>query len=149
MLPRAEINVTPMMDVMLVVLMIFMFVMPVIDAAVDLPLAANADARPPEEDEILLRIDRRGTYVLETADVWGSAHGWNPSRVMMPDELRRELEKLYAVQTRDRILYLKADNELPFGAVERAIEIARRSGVRVVAAVAERTRSAGVVRPVP
>src|SRR6266487_1282819 len=101
MLPRAEINVTPMMDVMLVVLMIFMVIVPAIDAAVHLPTAANADPRPPDRDEIVLRIERSGTYVLETPDVWGSTWGWNPSRVVTPDELRGELGRLFGRRTKD------------------------------------------------
>jgi len=141
MLPRAQINVTPMMDVMLVVLMIFMFIVPVIDAAVRLPPAANADSRPVDDDEIVLRIDAQGTYTLETPDAWGGSV-WASPRWVTPDELRRELKRLYAGRTKDRVLYLKADTDLPFGAVERAIEIARASGVRVVGAVTER-RSVG------
>jgi len=136
MLPRAQINVTPMMDVMLVILIIFMCIVPVIDAAVRLPTAANADPRPVDDDEIVLRIDAAGTYTLETPDVWGST-GRAP-RVVTPDELRRALGNLYTGRTKDRVLYLKADTDLPFGAVERAIEIARASGVRVVGAVTER-----------
>ena len=141
MLPRAEINVTPMMDVMLVVLMIFMVIVPAIDAAVELPAAVNADRRPPNEGEIVLQIDRSGTYTLETPDVWGSTWGWDPSQRVTADGLRRELERLYGRRTLDRVLYLKADTELPFGAVQRAIEIARQSGVRVVAVVTEPTRT--------
>jgi len=138
MLPRAEINVTPMMDVMLVVLMIFMVIVPAIDAAIELPPAANADPRPPVEDEIVLVIDRSGTYTLETPDVWGGTGGWNPSVVVTSDELRRELGRLYGRRTIDRVLYLKADTGLPFGVVQRAIEIARESGVWMVAVVTER-----------
>ena len=136
--PRAEINVTPMMDVMLVVLMIFMFIVPAIIAAVNLPVAAHADPRPAERHEVVLQIDRNGTYTLVMPDVWGDAGGWGPTRVVTPDELRRELARLYGRRTKDRVLFLKADTDLPFGAVERAIEIARASGVRVVGAVTER-----------
>src|SRR3989337_1249991 len=117
MLPRAEIDVTPMTDVMLVVLMIFMFMVPALIAAVELPSASYADPRSTERDEIVLLINRSGTYTLETPDVWGSTWGWNPSQVVTPDELRRELRKLYAGRTKDRVLYLKADTELPFGRV--------------------------------
>jgi biopolymer transport protein ExbD len=52
--------------------------------------------------------------------------------------LRERLEALYAHRTEDRILYFKADSLLPFGRVQEAIEIARASGVRVVATVVER-----------
>lgn len=135
MLPRAEINVTPMMDVMLVVLMIFMFIVPAIDAAVRLPAAAHADPDPAEGDEIVLRIDAVGRYSLEWPDAWGNAA---PPRDMTRDELGRVLGSLYNRRTKDRVLYLKADSELPFGAVQHGIEIARASGVRVVATIVER-----------
>jgi biopolymer transport protein ExbD len=133
MLPRAELNVTPMMDVMLVVLMIFMFVMPAIMAAVKLPEAAHADPRPVQQDEVVLRIDRNGTYTLETSDPWQGSR-W----VKTLEDLRRELGRLYGQRTKDRVLFLKADTDLPFGTIERAIDIARAAGVRVVGAVTER-----------
>src|SRR5258708_4532667 len=114
--PRAEINVTPMMDVMLVVLMIFMFIMPAIVAAVRLPVADNADPRPVQNDEIVVRIDRDGSYTLETSDVWQGSRS-----VATPDELRRRLGSLYGQRTTDQVLFLKADTDLPFGTIERAI----------------------------
>jgi biopolymer transport protein ExbD len=135
MLPRAEINVTPMMDVMLVVLMIFMFIVPAIDAAVRLPSATNAEPKAAEGDEIVLRIDASGRYSLEMPDEWGS--GANPYPVTQ-DALGRVLRNLYHGRTKDRVLYLKADTELSFGAVQHAIEIARASGVQVVATIVER-----------
>jgi len=135
MLPRAQINVTPMMDVMLVVLMIFMFTVPVIDAAVRLPPAANANPRPVQDDEIVLRIEVSGRYTLETPD---------GSQRVTPDDLRLELGSLYRGRTKDRVLFLKADTDLPFGVIERAIAIARASGVRVVGAVTERPAKAEV-----
>jgi biopolymer transport protein ExbD len=135
--PRAEINVTPMMDVMLVVLMIFMFIVPAIDAAVRLPTAANAEPDPAEGDEIVLRIDAKGSYSLEMPDEWGT---WASPRWVTQDALGRVLASLYSGRTKDRVLYLKADTELPFGVVQHAIEIARASGVRVVATIVERKR---------
>ena len=138
MLPRAAINVTPMMDVMLVVLVYFMVIMPTINAGVDLPAATHADPRRAEQDEIVLKIDRNGIYVLERPDVWGSTWGWDVAEVVTPDLLRLELGRLYGRRTKDRVLYLKADTNLPFGVVQRAIEIGRESGARVVAVVTER-----------
>jgi len=48
---------------------------------------------------------------------------------------------LYAVRTVDKILYLKADQEIDYGRVQIALEIARKAGVRVVAAIAEQERT--------
>src|SRR6266516_65678 len=127
LLPRAYINVTPMIDVMLVLLIIFMVVVPVIATQADLPIAVNPHARPEEPDEIVLIIDRRGAVFLEVSG--HSAPGI---------ALREQLAALYHERTRDRILYLKADSTLPFGVVETAIGAARDAGVRVVAAITER-----------
>ena len=127
LLPRAYINVTPMIDVMLVLLIIFMVVVPVIAMQVDLPIAVNAQSRPEEPDEIVLIIDRHGAAFLEV-----SGHA-APGIA-----LREQLAALYRERTRDRILYLKADSTLPFGVVETAMVAARDAGVRVVAAITER-----------
>jgi len=134
-LPRAQINVTPMIDVMLVLLIIFMIVTPIISSPVALPRSDHSDARPQQPGDITLTIDRSGMYFLSTTG--GAARSESAPRVMAANALRDRLEALYAHRTQDRILYLKADNRLAFGPVQEAIELARRAGVRVVAAVTE------------
>ena len=138
MLPRAQINVTPMIDVMLVLLIIFMIVAPVINARVTLPRSGHADSRPEEPGEITLYIERNGDYSLSTTGA-----GTGTSIAVPADGLGDRLRALYAHRARDRVLYLKADAELRFGRVQQAVEIARRSGVRVVAAVTEQRSTAG------
>lgn len=138
-LPRADLNLTPMIDVMLVLLMIFMIVVPALATMVDLPVAVNAVHDPEEPEDVTLTIAFSGRYLLEPrADpVYG------PMFINVA-QLRVELAALYGDRTRDRILYLKADSTLPFGEVEQAMWIARRSGVRVVAAVSERRVQPGM-----
>jgi biopolymer transport protein TolR len=119
-----HINVTPMIDVMLVLLIIFMLVVPAIALQVDLPVAVNPESKPAEPDEIVMIIDRSGTVSLEI-----SGHPV-PARA-----LREQLAALYRERTRDRILYVKADTTLPFGVLEQAMLAARDAGVRVLAAV--------------
>ena|SRR5882762_2455785 len=136
MLPRAQINVTPMIDVMLVLLIIFMIVTPIIESRVALPRSDHADARPEEPDEVVLGIDRNGTYFLSITGALAPRE--SALHVIGADALRDRLGALYAHRTKDRLLYLKADSELPFRVLQEAIEIARTSGVRVVAAVTER-----------
>jgi biopolymer transport protein ExbD len=125
--PLPHINVTPMIDVMLVLLIIFMVVVPVIAMQVDLPVAVNAPSKPEEPDEIVLIIDRHGATSLEVSG--HSAPGI---------ALREQLAALYRERTRDRILFLKADTALPAGLLERALVDARDAGVRVIAAITER-----------
>ena len=127
--PSAHINVTPMIDVMLVLLIIFMVVVPVIALQVDLPVAVNPESKPEEPDEIVMIIDRTGTVSLEVS-----------GRQVPGLALREQLAALYNERTRDRILYVKADTLLPFGVLEEAISIARDAGVRVVAAVTQKAR---------
>ena len=123
----SHINVTPMIDIMLVLLITFMMVVPVIAMQVDLPVALNSDARPEETDEIVLIIDRSGVDSIEVS-----------GRATPGIALREQRTALYRDRTRDRILYLKADSTLPFGVLEAAMVAARSAGVRVVAAVTER-----------
>lgn len=129
-LPRALINVTPMIDVMLVLLIIFMVVVPVIATQVDLPVASHSESRPVETDEIVLIIDRHGTPFLEVAG--HSAPGI---------ALREQLAALYRERSRDRVLFLKADTTLPFGVLQEAMVAARDAGVRVMGAITERKLS--------
>jgi len=148
MLPRAEINVTPMIDVMLVLLIIFMIVTPVINAPVVLPKSDHADSRPEEPGEIILVIDRNGMYSLSTG--MGTASVGASTPYAIPQEaLGERLAALYGHRAQDRILYLKADGELSFGRVQDAIGVARRSGVHVVAAVTEPRRRSRIVAPLP
>ena len=124
--PSTDINVTPMIDVMLVLLIIFMVVVPVIALQVDLPVAVNPQSKPDEPDEIVMIIDRTGTVSLEIS-----------GRQVPGLALREQLAALYSERTRDRMLYVKADTLLPFGVLERAMLTARDAGVRVVGAVTQ------------
>ena len=124
---RPHINVTPMIDVILVLLIIFMVVVPAIALQVDLPVAINPQSKPEEPDEIVMIIDRNGTVSLEVSGhrVPGLA-------------LREQLKALYRERTRDRVLYVKADTMLSFAVIEQAMMAARDAGVRVVAADVEK-----------
>ena len=127
---RADVNVTPMIDVMLVLLIIFMIVTPVIHSKTVLPQSVHAESRPEQPADITLSIDRHGTFFLAVTS--GAA-----PVVLSPDLLAARLSTLYHDRTTDRVLYLKADWRLEFARVEQAVAMARRAGVRVIAAVTE------------
>ena len=137
----ANINVTPMIDVMLVLLIIFMIVTPAITAGFQatLPRAKNPDSREEADGEIRLGIDRDGKFYL---DITGASGKYTGPRYITDEDLPGQLMSLYAVRTIDKILYLKADEGIDYGRVQIALEIARKAGVRVVAAIAEQERSA-------
>ena len=123
---KADINVTPMIDVMLVLLIIFMIVTPLIAAGfkATLPKGKNLDPRPEGENEVILGIDQAGHYFLN-------------GRPLPDGTLEDQLRGIFAARTEDKILYFKADNGLKYAKIQDAVETARRSGVRVMAAITE------------
>ncbi|HEU4524846.1 MAG TPA: hypothetical protein VFR62_07475, partial [Gemmatimonadales bacterium] len=71
-------------------------------------------------------IDEAGRYFLD-------------GRALPEGTLEDQLRGIFAARTEDKILYFKADNQLKFGKIQEAVETARRSGVRVMAAITEPT----------
>jgi biopolymer transport protein TolR len=127
---KADINVTPMIDVMLVLLIIFMIVTPLIAAGfkATLPRGKNLDPRPEGENEVVLGIDQAGRYFLNQRPIANGA-------------LEDQLRSIFTARTEDKVLYFKADNQLKYAKVQEAVETARRAGVRVMAAITEPNRS--------
>ena len=123
---KADINVTPMIDVMLVLLIIFMIVTPLIAAGfkATLPKGKNLDPRPEGDNEVVLGIDESGRYFLN-------------GRALPNGTLEDQLRSIYSARTEDKILYFKADNKLKYSKIQEAVETARHSGVRVMAAITE------------
>ncbi len=124
---KSEPNVVPMIDIMLVLLIIFMIVTPLIASGfkATMPKGANLDSDPEKDNEVILGIDESGNYFIDARPV---------AKGTLEDQLRARYES----RTEDKILYLKADNQLPYGKVQEAVETARKAGVRVIAAVTER-----------
>ena len=129
---KAEPNVVPMIDVMLVLLIIFMIVTPLISNGfkATMPDGKNLDKRPEGDDEIVLGVDAGGQYFLNGNLIPAGA---------LPDQLKA----IYAARTKDKIIYFRADKNLTFDKVEDAVEIARQAGVRVMAAITEEKRASG------
>jgi biopolymer transport protein ExbD/biopolymer transport protein TolR len=117
-----ELNITPMIDVMLALLIIFMVVTPVLtEYSADPPPAVHVTAQT-LRDAVTLGIDARGTYFLGEDSVPAAA---------LPERLR----DLYLARPGDHLLYLRADRGLPYRAVLNAIDAARAAGVRTVGAI--------------
>jgi biopolymer transport protein ExbD len=125
---NADINVTPMADVMLVLLIIFMITAPLIASGfvATMPEGINIIKAPEEPDDVVLGIDNQGRYFLNT-------------KVIAKDDVQSALTTIYNARTKDKILLLKADKGLSMGVIQEAITMARKSGVRVVSAVTEQT----------
>jgi len=123
---KAEPNVIPMIDIMLVLLIIFMIVTPLIANGFQatMPHGANLEKRPEGEGEVVLGIDQNGAYFLNGVPI--------PADVL-PDQLK----SIYDARPEDKILYFRAHQGLRFDKIQDAVEIARRAGVRVMAAITE------------
>ena len=123
---KAEPNVIPMIDIMLVLLIIFMITVPALAAGFQAvpPEGVNLKPHPEEDSDQVLGIDAEGNYYLNK------------------EPIRREdvgvaLRRIYDARTVDKILFVKAHRELPYQAVLDAIDIASKNGVRVVGAVSD------------
>lgn len=133
-------NVVPMIDVMLVLLIIFMIVTPIISAGMQatMPHAKEVDSRAEEDGDIVLGIDTRGRFYLDpgTGET-GVICRFGDEACDQDARLTELLTSIYTARTKDKILYMRAHNELPYGTIQDAVEICRVAGVRVLANIAE------------
>jgi biopolymer transport protein ExbD len=131
---KSEPNVIPMIDIMLVLLIIFMIVTPVITGGFQavMPEAKNLEQRPEEDNDVILGIDVDGQYYLDP--------GSGEIGAIVNDSLSSFLTQIYSTRVRDAILYFRADANLEYAVVEDAMDVARKSGVRVLASVTELKR---------
>jgi len=136
---NANINVTPMIDVMLVLLIIFMIVTPLITAGfqASIPRAVNPESREEKDGEIRLGIDKDGKFFL---DLPGPGGQYTGMRFISDEDLRNQLVAIYAGRSVDKILFLKADQNIKYARVQEAIQIARKAGVRVIGAITEQRK---------
>ena len=117
---KNEINVTPLVDVVLVLLIIFMVITPMLQRGkdVNLPVARKTDEEHKDADPIVLS-------VTDKKEIFVESNGFDDKG--LEAELRSKLRA-----TPDRRILLKGDDRLSFGDVRRVMEIARRSGARSI-----------------
>ncbi len=125
---KAEPNVTPMIDVMLVLLIIFMIVIPTITSGFNAipPQGVNLKSQPEEDEDQVLGIDAAGVYYLN-------------KKPIRPENLMSNLKAIYDVRTVDKILYIKAHKDLEYGKIQDAMAIAAEAGVRKTGMISEQT----------
>ncbi len=123
---KAEPNVTPMIDVMLVLLIIFMLVIPAISSGFQAipPQGVNLKPHPEEERDQVLGIDADGKYFLNKAAIPNA-------------ELPQRLRAIYDNRTEDKLLYVKAHKDLEYSKVLDALDIAAHSGVSVTGMITD------------
>lgn len=121
----SDINVTPMVDVMLVLLIIFMVITPAL-AGYHVTLPKSANALPERDERVTLGIDVNGYFYLD-----------EQPQPVAPEQLASRLREMYATRPDDHVLYLKADQGVEYSIVLTAIDAARAAGVRRVGAITE------------
>ena len=123
---QSEPNVTPMIDVMLVLLIIFMVVTPALLAGFNAtpPQGVNLKDHPEVETDQVLGLDAQGVYYLN-------------KKPIRKEDLPQMLKEIYEARTEDKILYVKAHKDLEYAKVIDALDVASRNGVRVVGMISE------------
>ena len=123
---KAEPNVTPMIDVMLVLLIIFMIVVPALTSGFQAtpPQGQNLKSHPPEDEDQILGIDRNGQYYINTKPIRN-------------EDLATQIKAIYDARTIDKIMYIKADRNLDYAKVLDAVDIIAKNGVRVTGMIAD------------
>jgi len=125
---NSNINVTPMVDVMLVLLIIFMVITPMLQnkVAIDLAKAENAVAMPDadKEDAVVVAVTRDGSIYLGQNRV-------DPSQ--LGSQVRDKL-----ADKNDKTIYVRADARAQYKVVEDAIDDVRTAGVEEVGLLTQR-----------
>jgi biopolymer transport protein ExbD len=123
----AEINVTPMADIMIVLLIIFMVITPMLSKGVDvnLPKAGNTKERKDDPKNIVVAVKKDGVTFL------------NGVKVENPDQDLTNLIRERLEEVQDKVIYLKGDEGIAYAEVMRVMDLCRAGGVEEVALIAE------------
>ncbi|HEX7150748.1 MAG TPA: biopolymer transporter ExbD [Thermoanaerobaculia bacterium] len=127
---KGDINVTPLVDVCLVLLIIFMVVTPMLQQGVDvlLPEGAHAEKKPGQEGDLLISVKQDGTVFV--ADDW------------IPDNQLSTFLKSEYQKNPNRAVMLKADKRINFGKIRLVMKAANEAQFSSVAILTE-TKQAG------
>ena len=133
---QSEINVTPLVDVVLVLLIIFMVIMPLTMRGYDMDIPTESVAAPREvrdEEQIVLGIDVANCPVVEPPEGAGCRVRVNEESMPL-GQLPQRLREAYASRGKaDRVLFLAAEERLNYEVVLRIVDVARSSveGLRI------------------
>jgi biopolymer transport protein TolR len=120
----ADINVTPMVDVMLVLLVIFMVTAPMMQQGVQVNLPkAEAKALTAPEEAVVISIETSGRIFIDKTEV-------------PPGELKGQLSTMFASRTKKEV-FLKADRDVPYGEVVKTMAEIKGAGIERLGMVTE------------
>ena len=126
---KSDINVTPLVDVMLVLLIIMMIVAPLLQqgVSVKLPVATNTQEKPDTQEQTVLAIDSSRRLYLNAVPV-------------LKDDLQRRVTEILESK-KDRIVIIKADEDVEYSAVMDAMDALRASGIEDMGLITDPRRS--------
>lgn len=137
--PVADINVTPMVDVMLVMLIIFMVITPMLSKGVSVDLVKTKNPIPmqaaDQDDAVLVAVTRDGKVYLETTQVTADA---------LPNKVKDLLTNRV-----DKTCYIKADQRAKYGTVVEVVDNLRAAGVDQVGLLTESTEKGKMAEDTP
>ena len=120
------INVTPLVDVMLVLLIIMMLIAPMLQKGVPvtLPLADNTVDKPETQNQTVLAVDSKNKFYVDGIEV---------ERSMMADRVKTKLE-----DKTERIVLIKGDQDASYSAIMAAMDDLRKVGIEDIGLITER-----------
>ena len=127
---KSDINVTPLVDVMLVLLIIMMLVAPMLQqgVAVRLPTASNTVDKPETQEQTVLAISKDKSFYLNAKPV---------TEGEMTTRLNEILEN-----KKEKVVLIKADEEVEYSAVMTAMDQLRNAGIEDIGLITERKKGA-------
>ena len=129
---NSEINITPLADVMSVLLIIVMLIAPLLQAGVTLtlPEAANTADKPDNDSNLVIAVTADGRYFVDNVETLENA---------LLDNIRQELDVRL-----EEIVMIKGDVNAQYGAVMSLMDQLQRGGIENVALITERDIGGGV-----
>jgi biopolymer transport protein TolR len=123
--PKSDINVTPLVDVMLVLLIIMMLVAPMLQKGVDvdLPLADNTVDKPESQEQTVVAVDARNAFFLNGIEI---------PRGEMAERVKRALE-----EKNERIVLIKGDRDASYASIMAAMDDLREAGIEDIGLITE------------
>ena len=128
---KSDINVTPLVDVMLVLLIIMMLIAPMLQqgVAVTLPEAGNTSDKPDTQDQTVVAVDATSAFYV------------NAIRVTKDDLVPRVQAALE--DKKEKIVYLKGDKDAKYSAIMDAMDALRKAQIENIALITERKHVPG------
>jgi len=129
--PVSEINVTPLVDIMLVLLIIMMLIAPLLQKGVpiNLPVADNVIDKPDTQQQTVVHVTANKEFYVNNVQV-------NPRDLV--DRLKRALE-----EKKEKVVYLKADQDAPYGSVMTMMDQLHEAQIENVGLITDTRRKPG------